>query len=303
MDFQYTKLQDRLTVEEIVTVHYFEYTRDFFFPGETHDFWEFVYVDKGEVTITQGSRTAALHRGDIAFHQPMEFHNLRASGETAPDLAVVSFVCRSPAMDFFRGRILQAGNSERDCISQLIAEAHSAFLPPLDDPSTRGMQQRSPELVFGAQQMLRITLERLLLQLVRGQCAGSRPQPLSTRHAAHDEQDIVNQVILYMEEHCCEKLSLDAICQANSIGRSHLQKLFHARMGCGIIAYFRRIKAETAKQLLRTGSCTVEEIADQLGYTGSAYFSRDFKQCTGMTPTEYSTSAKLRTALYQKPHR
>ena len=84
MEFQKTALQKKLTVEAVVTVHYFEYTPDFSFPGEVHDFWEFVYVDKGEVTVTQGARDVHLTRGEIAFHAPMEFHALRAAGSTAP---------------------------------------------------------------------------------------------------------------------------------------------------------------------------------------------------------------------------
>ena len=36
-----------VAVENIVTVIYMEYTKDFVFAGEAHDFWEFTYIDKG----------------------------------------------------------------------------------------------------------------------------------------------------------------------------------------------------------------------------------------------------------------
>ena len=42
-------LKDDLNISKIYTVHYFDYSKDYAFPGESHDFWEIVYVDKGEV--------------------------------------------------------------------------------------------------------------------------------------------------------------------------------------------------------------------------------------------------------------
>ena len=91
-----------LQVREIYTVHYFEYTSACSFPGESHDFWELLYVDRGELQVTAGERTCRLGRGRLIFHAPGEFHALSAVG-VAPDLVVVSFRCDSPDMAHFRG--------------------------------------------------------------------------------------------------------------------------------------------------------------------------------------------------------
>lgn len=47
-------LKRAFNVERIYSVHYFEFSKDYTFPGEAHDFWEFVYVDKGEIIATAG---------------------------------------------------------------------------------------------------------------------------------------------------------------------------------------------------------------------------------------------------------
>lgn len=299
MEFHSTQLHKTLCVDAIVTVHYFEYTPDFFFPGEAHDFWEFVYVDKGEVDVTQGTRTVRLRRGQIAFHAPMEFHSLCAAGDTAPNLVVVSFVCHSPAMQGFMGQVLRVQDVERDCLAQIVAEAGNAFSTPLGDPATRGMERREEEQAPASEQLLGNALERLLLSLLRRRGETQQDQALSTARANREATDALHRVILYLQAHARTHLSLETICRENLIGRSRLQKLFHQRMGCGVIAYFRQIKAEVAKEALRRGDRSMEEIADFLGYASAAYFSRDFKKCTGMTPTEYSTSAKLRTMRSQ----
>ena len=82
------QLQDLFHIEELFSLHYFEYMSTFSFPGESHDFWEFVCVDKGEVEIGAGPLTHTLRRGEIAFHYPGEFHWVKANGKIAPNLNV-----------------------------------------------------------------------------------------------------------------------------------------------------------------------------------------------------------------------
>ena len=51
MTYIETKLKREIVIDSIITIHYFEYMRDFVFRGESHDFWEFMYVDKGTPEI------------------------------------------------------------------------------------------------------------------------------------------------------------------------------------------------------------------------------------------------------------
>ncbi|POO88627.1 AraC family transcriptional regulator, partial [Clostridium sp. 2-1] len=64
-EFTRTVLKKEIVVDDLVTVHYFEYTSDFFFPGETHDFWEFLYVDKGQLEVTADTTDYILKKGNI----------------------------------------------------------------------------------------------------------------------------------------------------------------------------------------------------------------------------------------------
>ena len=51
MNYEALRIARALTIDEVVAIHYFEYASNYFFEGERHDFWEFVYVDKGEVDV------------------------------------------------------------------------------------------------------------------------------------------------------------------------------------------------------------------------------------------------------------
>ncbi len=99
--FTYTTLKEELTIEQVVTIHYFELLKDYKFTGERHDFWEFLYVDKGTMIVQTDHHEYALQQGEIIFHKPNEWHNHIANGLVAPNIMVVSFVCHSPSIRFF----------------------------------------------------------------------------------------------------------------------------------------------------------------------------------------------------------
>ena len=97
-------LHNSITLGRIFSIHYFEYMSDFSFEGESHNFWEFVCVDKGEVDVTRGKTHTILKKGDLVFHKPNEFHNVKATDNIAPNLVVISFECHDDAMYFFNDR-------------------------------------------------------------------------------------------------------------------------------------------------------------------------------------------------------
>ena len=105
MSYKSVSLQDVICIHEIYSIHYFEYMCDFSFPGESHDFWEFLCVDKGEVNVLAGEKFHALKKGDIIFHKPNEFHDVNSNGLIAPNLVVMSFSCDSPVMSFFEEKV------------------------------------------------------------------------------------------------------------------------------------------------------------------------------------------------------
>ena len=71
-------LHNSITLGRIFSIHYFEYMSDFSFEGESHNFWEFVCVDKGEVDVTREKTHMILKKGDLVFFtSPMNFIMLK----------------------------------------------------------------------------------------------------------------------------------------------------------------------------------------------------------------------------------
>ncbi|MGO5053477.1 AraC family transcriptional regulator [Lachnospiraceae bacterium LCP25S3_G4] len=295
MTYISTQLKKEIQISELITVHYFEYMKDFIFHGESHDFWEFLYVDKGCVSVQADETFYQLDAGDIIFHKPNEFHAIEAKGNKAPNLVAISFTSNSSAMKFFNSKYFTLSKEERKIISQIIAEAKAAFTTPLHLPSIEQVES-SETAPFGAEQLVQIYLELFLIHVKRnhmeseGEKITTVPIPAPMDLPANSE--LLAQIIHYMEFRICEQLTVTHICEQFSLSRSALQSLFHKEKHCGAMDYFNQMKLERAKEIMRDGTMNLTEIAHYLSYSSLQYFSKQFKKATGMSPLEYSSSVK-----------
>ena len=185
-------------------------------------------------------------------------------------------------------------DTEKELLAQIIVEARSTFDGRLDDPYQEKLVFLDPPASFGAPQLISHYLEQLMIHLYRRYF--SYPLPVRTNHLLSAKSgsgnDTYNRIVRYMEEHISDQLTLEKICRDNLVGRSQLQKLFRNAQGCGVIEFFSRMKIDTAKQMIRDNQFNFTQISDKLGYASIHYFSRQFKQLTAMTPSEYATSIR-----------
>ena len=299
MAYKSVVLEDSITINRVISVHYFQYMSDFSFPGESHDFWELVCVDRGEIDALAGERRLTLKKGNILFHKPNEFHNVLTNGKVSPSLVVIGFVCHSPAIKSFEDQLMSVQDTEKELLAQIIVEARNTFSGRLDGPYQEELIFNSEPLTFGSAQLISHYLEQLIIHLYRRYFSYSLPVRSSRFLAeASSGNDTYNRIVRYMEEHLGERMTIDRICRDNLVGRSQLQKLFRDTKGCGVIEFFSMMKIDTAKQMIRDNQLNFTQIADRLGYSSIHYFSRQFKQITTMTPSEYATSIRL---LSEKP--
>ena len=286
MSYVKVSLEDSISIDCLYTIHYFEYTSNFYFPGESHDFWEFIYVDKGSANICMNEKEFTLRKGDIAFHQPNEFHKVSTLGQTAPNIVVVSFQSKSPAMDFFREQILKIDQKEQTLLADILIEAKKLFSTPLNDPYVTEMK-KNENIPLGTEQLIKLYLEHILISLLQRH-SFSENQTVVSASKGFDE--VFKRVTDYMENNISKRLTIEKICWDNMISRTQLQKIIHTPTGVGIIDYFSRLKIENAKHLIRDGHLNYTEIAGELGYSSIHYFSRQFKKISGMSPSEYASS-------------
>ena len=279
-----TDLKDELIIDKVYTIHYFEYAKGFSFKGESHDFWEFVYIDKGEAQVTAGEHTFPLPHGNVIFHKPGEWHNIRS--EHASNSVIVSFECHSPAMKFFENKILQIGNIQKRLISKIIAERINTFEGPLGDPYAEKLT-RKIKAPIGSEQLIKQFISELLILLMRNDDTMQM-----TNFKSHITDTTFDEIEAFMSKNIHRSLSLGEIASVTNISISSLREIFRNNASCGVIEYFIDMKIEQAKKFIRDDNYNITQIAELLGYSGPHYFSRQFRQKTGMSPLQYSKSIK-----------
>ncbi len=285
--------KQELRISKIYSIQYFEYLKDFSFEGEKHNFWEFVYIDKGAINAIAEDKDHNLIKGDIIFHKPNEFHKLRANGRIAPNLIIMSFSCKSPAMKWFNGKILRIGNEEKNLLARILHEAGNAFSSKLNDSLLLALERKEKQ-IFATEQLIKLYLEQILIGLVRREMhIGVYNKPASPLKEK-TRKDAFNKVVDFFENNLFDMPNLETVCRTTGFSCTYIENVFKEKTGRSVMEYFKIIKLEKSKDLIRDGDYTFTQIAANLNYSSLHYFSKIFKKYIGMTPTEYSSSVKLK---------
>lgn len=273
-------LKNILNVTRVVTNYSYDLSADFVFEGERHDFWELIYVVRGEILFCSGSEERALRQGEIAFHAPNAFHSIRCDGTHGASVWILSFDCRSSAMKFFSGKSVRLPSDLHPLMGRLMEECERCFYT-----SKRPLLVRE-DAPMGAQQLIRLYLEELLLLLMRSQGEGNESLALfSSRDGLEDS--LVSDLYEYLRSHVCDRVTLEELSRHFHFGKSHLCDVFKRATGRGIIDALLDLKIKEAKRLLREEPLTVSEISERLGFESPAYFSRCFRKRVGISPKAY----------------
>ena len=288
MEYTPLKTERVLRIEKLYSLHYFQFAAGYIFPGEKHNFWEMVYIDRGEADIGAGRQVIRLRQGQAIFHRPNEFHSIWANSATGPNIMVLSFGCTGNALRSLSGQALTLDAQMRGLLRQLIAEGQQCFGPVLDISGQR-MLTPVENAPLGSQQMIALLLEQILILMLRQAHDG---QPVSPQEAPHlteerNAADLTNLLTALMREHLDGSLSFEEICRHSGLSRTALKATFSKYNRMGVMEYYQRLRIEEARRLLREGRLNVTQTAEALGYSSIHAFSRQFKRLMGVTPLSY----------------
>lgn len=272
------RLRNYIDIEKLNTFYNFDFAKNYVFSGEKHDFWELVYVDTGVLEVMADEKHYVLKAGQIIFHKPNEFHSLWSSGETAPNVVVVSFITYSQGMTQFNDKIFQLSKEQKKAFN----EALKIAIEYID---------KNHQLIKNCdiiEQLLKNRLEHFFLQLLLNPQEKVLKESLPAKERM--EKGFMHQLIELMEESMEVNLCFQDLVDHINLSPSYIKRVFKEHMGISPMRFYREKKIHKAKKLIRESALSFTEIADQLGYTSVHYFSKQFKDLTGTTPTEYSKS-------------
>lgn len=97
----------------------------------------------------------------------------------------------------------------------------------------------------------------------------------------------LDQLHAMMQSHLHQRLDLDQLAAASGLSRYHFIARYRQLTGETPIQHYLKMKVERACHMLDTSGASLAEIAEQLGYDDSFYFSRLFKKIMGVSPSNY----------------
>lgn len=277
-------------IDRIITLFYMELSKNFYYDGEQHDFWEMVYIDKGEMICTADKNRFILKSGEMTFHKPNEFHNLSGNNAVAPNVSIISFECKSRAMKHFEGKIFRLSAEEKSLLSTLFSEGLSCFrLEDESNPLLQRMEKIEPN-PFGSSQMTKNLLEIFLIKLCRNTDVVTKTMRQSYVIDGVDVPYHVKEILDFLHENVYGRITVADVARYVGKSESTVKQQFALHQKSGIMKYYNGLKIKEARRLIREGKFNMTQIADMLHFDNPQYFSKCFKSHTNMTPREYKAS-------------
>ena len=135
-------------------------------------------------------------------------------------------------------------------------------------------------------ELCEVLLKELLLTVSRDlEALKSRKKPLPP--------EIIRSV-QYVEEHYAEDIYLETLTKLNFVGKSWLIRQFRHHLQVTPIQYLNNLRIEKASRLLQEG-IDINAAARLSGFSDRLYFSKVFKEKTGVSPGAYKKQSDRNT--------
>ena len=274
------KVREKIHITEMYSLFEAEYESGFSFAGESHDFWECVYVISGSLRVSSNRRIYEMTAGNLIFHKPLEIHKFDVTSTSTTSLLIFSFSMKSDISDFFKNKMFLLDSTQKSYIND--------FTDYLRKDNT-GINSHNKNYISlfeqsdSYSQMVVSYIYRIFLSLCE--------RNIASVISESPDAAVFSQAVKFMNGHLEEELSVNDIACYCSVSISLLKRTFLKYSGMGVHKYFLKMKINTAASLLENGN-SVSETAEMLGFSSQPYFSYVFKRETGISPSVYRHSTE-----------
>lgn len=262
------------------------FDKEYYFPGEPHDFWELVCVLDGHITVSADERVYPLAQDEIILHKPMEMHKFRVNMPQT-HLFIMSFSAEGDFTERLENYVFRFSPDQSEQLFHILHHLRQGVEMNKDSDNHFNEKhsvyfleqiQNFPEMF----QMIYCMTEIFLLSLFKNKAI-----PTVTEHSAV----VFKNAIKLMENYIEDWISVPEIAKECHVSVTYLKKIFSEYAGMGIHKYFLNLKIKRASQLLLKGE-TVADISQKLSFRSQNYFSIVYKRETGMSPSGYRKSKR-----------
>ncbi|HEY1684646.1 MAG TPA: AraC family transcriptional regulator [Tepidisphaeraceae bacterium] len=162
-----------------------------------------------------------------------------------------------------------------------------SFSPSLEKCFERLMDEhRHPSAT--SELMARSLLHELILWITRDYAASALNPPRRLPKYSPP----IQAAVTWLDAHVADPVIMEQAANAAGLSESHFRRWFQKEVGFNPSDYIMYKRIEIAKEKLLANDLSITDIAMDLGFNTSAYFTAVFRKRTGLTPTEYRREKK-----------
>lgn len=243
-----------------------------------HEILELKVVLSGHTTVMIDTESVTAAEGDIICINPYEVHSsLPVEGDCG------TYHLFMLDLDFF-----SAAGIESIDLRSLLLDKQIRFRNLIKNPRAAGILMKIADEYAenGPYSHLAICglLQELFAVLLRQEIdAQKQTQSFADRVKFYKA---VEPAVVRLRDHHREHFSGEELAAACNMNRHHFCRVFKRAMGMTPVQYQNECRLRIADVLLKTGSISISEIAQQVGFRDEAYFSRAYKKSRGVSPME-----------------
>lgn len=189
--------------------------------------------------------------------------------------------------EFMRFNLETRGSTEIASAKMYIIAANTAFRKAAEAAQVHPLyiDQLSGQLqieIENAQSMA--MLNHINGDMIRRYCT------LVQTYSRSSYSPLIRDCLNYIDFHFQEPISLQYLAEKLSVTKNHLSTQFHKEVHQTVTEYMNTTRVRQAMYLLSTTALSMEQIAEQCGFSDSNYFARTFKKIQGLPPHQYRKS-------------
>ena len=263
----YDPIKPSFDIKEILGYYYQVRNANYTFPGEQHDFWELTFIDNGALATSVDNDPYELGEMDLILYAPGQFHTQKTGHSQSCSYLTLLFDMDMKDSYLITNRVYHAHRDIHNALNEFIKVSNH-------------------DMLYNNELML-CYLKELIIKVMQYDFLNSSPIA-STPMQQRFENELLNEIVIYINDKIYEQLTIEELCHKFSISRSSLQTLFKNNLDVAPKQYISDLKLKKSKLLIKESMYTISEISNMLGFTSIHYFSRKFKQQFGITPTDYA---------------
>lgn len=254
-----------------------------------HDEFEAVYVQKGSIRMYINGGEYTLEEGDGAFVNSCIVHNY---GSDAPDTECVmpNVLFSTAAVSGYDGllheKYLRPIVSAAD-FSHIIFRAENAEQKACIDLIEKVCEQLEV-MAYGYEFRVRALLSELIFSIN----SMLEFKLAANENSADTKINTVRKMTDFIKCSFQSDIKVSDIADSAAIGIRECQRIFSETLDTTPTKYLMTVRIDYAKKLLCETTLSMLQICERCGYSDQSYFTKLFRETTGISPFKYRKNHK-----------